>query len=141
MRSILPILMPLAAAALLGAACGKSNDEAAPAPVSTTTTTTTTASAGNVTAKATEIYQQRCVACHGEKGLGDGPASAGLTPRPRAFSDHDWQQSVDDAYIQQIIQFGGTAVGKSAAMPGNPDLKDEAIVIALKDVVRKFGAH
>lgn len=32
------------------------------------------------------IYTQRCLACHGEKGDGKGPAGAALTPPPANFS-------------------------------------------------------
>src|SRR3954468_22853594 len=27
------------------------------------------------------VYAQQCAACHGAKGLGDGPAAAALTPK------------------------------------------------------------
>ena len=33
-----------------------------------------------------EVYHQRCVGCHGEKGDGNGPAAAFLDPRPRNFT-------------------------------------------------------
>src|SRR6266581_8472270 len=32
------------------------------------------------------VYLRHCVACHGEKGDGAGPASVWLFPRPRNFS-------------------------------------------------------
>src|SRR5689334_19527797 len=32
------------------------------------------------------IYQNRCAACHGEKGGGDGPVALSLWPRPRDLS-------------------------------------------------------
>ena len=91
-------------------------------------------------AKAQEIYVQRCTPCHGDKGHGDGSASATLNPRPRNFSDPAWQKSVDDGHIMKIIKMGGMAVGKSAAMPANPDIKDPDIIAALKDRVRSFAA-
>ena len=91
-------------------------------------------------AKAQEIYVQRCTPCHGEKGHGDGSASASLNPKPRNFSDPEWQKSVDDGHIMKIIKMGGMAVGKSAAMPANPDIKDPDIIAALKDRVRSFAA-
>ena len=91
-------------------------------------------------AKADEIYVQRCTPCHGEKGHGDGSASASLNPKPRNFSDPEWQKSVDDGHIMKIIKMGGMAVGKSAAMPANPDIKDPDIIAALKDRVRSFAA-
>jgi cytochrome c oxidase cbb3-type subunit I/II len=34
-----------------------------------------------------EVYQQRCVGCHGEQGDGNGPAAAFLDPRPRDFTE------------------------------------------------------
>lgn len=33
-----------------------------------------------------EVYMQRCVGCHGEKGDGNGPAATFLQPRPRDFT-------------------------------------------------------
>lgn len=90
-------------------------------------------------AQAQTLFSQRCVPCHGSTGKGDGPASASLNPKPRAFGDAEWQKSVTDEHLVKIIKFGGAAVGKSAAMPNNPDLTDP-VVAALKDVVRGFGA-
>lgn len=61
-------------------------------------------------------FQQLCSACHGPAGAGDGAASAGLPVKPRNLSDGAWQATVDDAYLQTVIQKGGTAVGKSPLM-------------------------
>lgn len=33
------------------------------------------------------LFQQNCVACHGERGAGDGPAAAALQPHPTNFVD------------------------------------------------------
>lgn len=35
-----------------------------------------------------ELYQQRCVACHGVTGMGDGPGAVGLTPPPARLPLH-----------------------------------------------------
>lgn len=88
--------------------------------------------------KAKEIFAQRCTPCHGATGAGDGPASATLNPKPRMFTDPEWQKSVTDEHIEKIVKFGGAAVGKSAAMPSNPDLTDPAVVAGLRVVVRSF---
>lgn len=34
-----------------------------------------------------EVYAAHCAACHGQSGRGDGPAAAGLDPRPADFTD------------------------------------------------------
>ena len=91
-------------------------------------------------AEAQEIFSSRCTPCHGPSGGGDGPASASLSPHPRNFHDSAWQKSVDNEHITKIIRFGGAAVGRSPAMPANPDLTDKgAVVAALTARVRSFG--
>lgn len=95
---------------------------------------------GAADAEAKQIFSLRCTPCHGPNGAGDGPASAGLTPKPRNFTDPAWQKSVTDAHIEQIIKFGGAAVGKAPMMPGNPDLADkDAVVAALRAHVRSLA--
>lgn len=73
--------------------------------------------------QAEELFAGRCTPCHGPQGRGDGPASAGLTPKPRNFTDAAWQGKVTDEHIEKIVLYGGAAVGKSPAMPPNPDLE------------------
>lgn len=90
--------------------------------------------------EAAEIFSTRCMTCHGATGRGDGPASAGLTPKPRNFHDPAWQSSATDIHIETIIQFGGGSVGKSPAMPGNPDLVSKLeVVSALRAHIRNLG--
>ncbi len=87
--------------------------------------------------EATKIYMQRCTMCHGASGAGDGPGAADLNPKPRNLQDAAWQTSVDDAYIEKIITLGGAGVGKSAAMPPNPDIASNLPVMkALRAKVR-----
>ena len=86
------------------------------------------------------IFKTRCTTCHGASGKGDGPAAAGLNPKPRDMTDPAWQKSVTDEQIEKIIKSGGPAVGKSPLMPGNPDLASKPDVIkALRVLVRKMG--
>lgn len=91
-------------------------------------------------AEARHIFDTRCAVCHGTVGKGDGPGSAALNPKPRAFGDSTWQKSVDDAHIAKTIVEGGLAVKLSAGMAPNPDLADKPEVVAeLVKIVRKFG--
>lgn len=84
-------------------------------------------------------YSQRCLACHGAEGKGDGPGAAAMDPKPRDYTDGEWQASVTDEELKKVILGGGMAVGKSPLMPGNPDLKDKPeLVDALVKKVRGF---
>lgn len=78
--------------------------------------------AASAPAEAPEAWA-RCIACHGTTGRGDGPAAAGLTPRPRSFADRDWQSRATDERIRTVIRGGGAAVGLSPVMPAH-DIDD-----------------
>lgn len=91
--------------------------------------------------EAKDIYTARCAMCHGATGKGDGAASAALNPKPRDFGDTAWQKTITDQHIEKIIVEGGPAVGKSALMPPNPDLKDKGDVVkAIRAYVRSLAA-
>ena len=124
---------------LIAACGGKQAPAPAEAPPTPAAAPAAAAPAQDPTAEATQIFATRCTTCHGPEGHGDGPASKGLTPPPRNFSEATWQQSVTDEHIEKIIQYGGSAVGKSAAMPPNPDLNEKpAVVSALRVHVRSL---
>ena len=121
--------------ALVLAACSSKAERPPPAAGETPVA----AGSADPKAEAENIYNTRCTPCHGSTGAGDGAASASLNPKPRNFQDAAWQSGVDDAYIEKIVAYGGQAVGKSAAMPPNPDLADKKDVIdALRAKVRSF---
>jgi mono/diheme cytochrome c family protein len=113
-------------------ACGSSEESGGNEPrVSAEAAAPAAAAASPAAAEeAAAIFDSRCFTCHGPEGAGDGPASAGLTPPPRNFQDAEWQASVTDEYIGKIIRYGGAAVGRSPAMPGNPDLNGKPEVVA-----------
>lgn len=89
--------------------------------------------------EAKNIFSTRCAACHGNEGKGDGAGAAALDPKPRAFTDSAWQDSIDDAYLKKIIVEGGASVQKSVAMPGNPDLAaKQDVLFELVKHIRSF---
>lgn len=45
---------------------------------------------GGGTASGLAVYSANCATCHGETGLGDGPAAVGLEPPPADLSDGTW---------------------------------------------------
>jgi mono/diheme cytochrome c family protein len=90
--------------------------------------------------QASEIFEERCAACHGTDGRGDGPAAANLKPKPADFHSVKWQKSMTDDRIARAIIHGGGSVGVSNQMAPNPDLENEpAVVGALVERIRKFG--
>ncbi len=92
--------------------------------------------------RAEEIFSTNCATCHGPEGRGDGPGAAALAVQPRDFHDPEWQTSVSDEHIEQVIVYGGAAVGLSPAMAANPQLSSKPeVVAALREKVRSFGSE
>lgn len=140
----LHLVLSLGFAAFVAAACSKSEKPSSATGSSETTATGGGGGAGATAAvdmaKAQEIYQERCSACHGANGRGDGPGAAALNPKPRNYSDKAWQAAVTDEQIKKTITMGGAAVGKSPIMPASPDLEQKPEVVdGLVKVVRGFG--
>lgn len=72
-----------------------------------------------------DLYQANCAACHGEHGLGDGPAAATLSPRPANLRWMARMPMASDGYLMWTISEGGAAFG--SAMPAFKDsLNEEA---------------
>jgi cytochrome c553 len=134
----------LFALVLLMAACGK-ND--APPPETTGSPNakqesgpgSRRAPAMDPATVAKNKFETLCAMCHGIDGTGRGPQAENLNPKPRNYTDAAWQASVTDEDLRKTILLGGQAVGKSASMPGNPDLKDKPEVLdELVKIIRGF---
>ena len=130
-----------AVALALAVGCGKKSEEAAPAASQTQEASGETTNSGpSPTEEARTTFKTVCATCHGENGMGDGPGAAALNPKPRNYTDKAWQASVTDDQIAKTILLGGAAVGKSPAMPAQPQLRDKPeVVAALVRIVRTFG--
>ena len=142
------IVVSLCAVALTAAACSKQEPSserttapAAPAaPAPATPSAAPAAAAGANLGEAQRMFKIRCAVCHGTDGKGDGPGSAALNPKPRNYTDAEWQKSVTDEQIRNTILMGGAAVGKSPNMPASPDLQSKPQVLdGLVQVVRSFA--
>ena len=116
---------------VLALGCGSAEETGAPPPPAEPASAepAPAAPAAISQAEAEATFQSRCSSCHGARGAGDGPASAGLVPKPRNFGDAAWQESVTDQHIEQVISYGGAAVGKSPIMPAHPDLANQPAVL------------
>lgn len=90
--------------------------------------------------EARQLFDTVCAACHGKTGAGDGPAAATLDPKPRNYSDPEWQATTTDEEIAAIIVKGGAGVGKSPMMPAQMQLANKPEVVnELVKIIRSFG--
>jgi len=158
--------LPVAAAMLLTVAgCGKKEvpplpaaaPDAATAPAATTApdaaaapeAAAAPAAAATPTASAADgakVYQTYCTTCHGPKGQGDGPAAAGLNPKPADFATRSFKYDVngdgikgeiDD--IKAIVHDGAAKHGGSPLMTPWPML-NPAQLQAVAEYVQSLGA-
>lgn len=123
---------------------GESARSAAPQPGAGAEAKGSPADAATQIAEGRKMYEQRCATCHGEQGNGKGPAGASLQPPPRDFTDRAWQDATSAERIEQVVSYGGAAVGLSPIMPAQPDLandpgKLEALVAYLRTFAGKSG--
>ena len=55
-------------------------------------------------AEAKTLYAGNCGPCHGDKGKGDGPASAGLNPKPADHTSDAVQKQTDGAIFWKLSE-------------------------------------
>jgi cytochrome c553 len=90
--------------------------------------------------KADEVYAQLCSSCHGMDGAANTAGAMALNPRPRAFTDKQWQASVSDERIYKVLKEGGMAVGLSATMVSFAGILDsDEKLNAMVKQVRSYG--
>jgi len=133
---------------LLVSACGKNSDPPKPTSGSPNAKPESGPSHGRpaggagTKSQADLMFATVCATCHGADGTGNGPAAAALNPKPRDYTDAKWQASITDELLKETILKGGQGVGKSAMMPGQPQLADQPEVLdGLVKIIRQFGAH
>jgi mono/diheme cytochrome c family protein len=74
---------------------------------------------------ASDLYGEKCAACHGDNGKGDGPAGQAMVPPPAPFSTA--LKGKSDSWIGTVITKGGPAVGMTPAMPPHPTLSSNQV--------------
>ena len=74
-------------------------------------------------ARGEESFNLLCASCHGEQGLGDGPAAGALDPAPPMISMTSLM--LGDDYLFWRISDGGAMAPFNSAMPAWRDVLDE----------------
>jgi mono/diheme cytochrome c family protein len=106
-----------------GAAPASSTQRPAP-PADYASKTNPVAGNADAIAQGKTQYTALCQACHGEKGLGDGPAGAALTPHPGNLQNAAKEAS--DAYLYWRIAEGGAMDPFKSSMPAQKATLKEA---------------
>ena len=61
-----------------------------------------------------------------------------LNPRPRDWTDPDWQESVSDEDLRILLRDGGVALGLSPLMGPNEHRDRPGVIDALVEMVRNY---
>ena len=86
-------------------------------------------------AKGAEIYATFCASCHGEDGMGNGPAAMGLDPGPAPVAHTS--QMLSDGYLFWRITEGGAQF--ESAMVAYENILDETSRWQLIHYIRSLG--
>jgi mono/diheme cytochrome c family protein len=128
MKKLLMAVLILAAFAFALAACGGTKATATPESIPAEFAGKTNPLGADAATAGAEIFKTYCLACHGEQGHGDGPAGAGLSPKPKNLPELastvgddfifwriskgvpgtsmvGWQGTLDDEEIWKVISF------------------------------------
>jgi caa(3)-type oxidase subunit IV len=69
-----------------------------------------------------ELFAVNCTSCHGDQGLGNGPAASALNPHPRNFhQDKDWVNGRKPSQVFGTIKNGvaGSAMASFSTLPSD----------------------
>jgi mono/diheme cytochrome c family protein len=98
---------------LMGMRSGMHQRHSAPIPAEYVGLTNPAVADQESLARGAAIYSTHCATCHGDGGMGDGPAGAALDPSPAPIAHTS--QMMSDAYLFWRISAGGVPFG--TAMP------------------------
>jgi high-affinity iron transporter len=85
------------------------------------------------------VYETRCAPCHGASGGGDGPAAAGLEPKPRNFRDPAFWKGRTVEQLRLVVEQGkpGTLMAPFEGILSEREIDD---VLAYVQTFRPAGS-
>lgn len=75
------------------------------------------------------LYQQNCITCHGQSGLGDGPSAASLTPKPANFFNAKRMSEISAFHSFNTIRLGVPKTGMLASQLSDKEIWDLAFYV------------
>lgn len=91
--------------------------------------------AKKTTLSRSDLFRLHCSGCHGD-GSGNGHIASTLAVRPRNLKQIEWQASVTDSHILQVIRSGGIKHKLSDKMPGFADKLTDQQIQSLVEYIR-----
>ncbi len=128
-RSFYLVAVILVLSALMLSACGggapaaDSGKQRGPTPAEYAGKKNPMAGSADAATAGKALYDVNCASCHGEKGAGDGPAGASLSPKPYNLAKAITE--TDEAYIYYRIAEGGMMDPYKSSMPAWKDILSE----------------
>ena len=83
----------------------------------------------------TRIYTERCSACHGDHGRGDGPTAPALQPPPRDFGSAEFWKGRSTADLRAVVKGGKPGT----MMPPFEGVLSDAEIDAVVASLRRFA--
>jgi len=84
--------------------------------------------------KGETLYKTNCALCHGDKGMGDGPAGQALKPPPRNFTEDKFKFGNSTIAIFNTITNGSPGTSMAAYKDILPEADRWAIALHLKKI-------
>jgi mono/diheme cytochrome c family protein len=81
------------------------------------------------------VFVDRCAACHGDQGFGDGPAANAIEPRPRNFHDREFWKGRTPEALRAVVAHGK---GPASMMPAFEGVLSDAEIDAVVDYLQSF---
>lgn len=85
-------------------------------------------------AKGQAMFKVNCAICHGEKGLGDGPAGQSLKPPPRNYSEGKWKFGNSTIALFNTVSKGSPGTSMAAYEGILPEADRWAIIHYVKSI-------
>lgn len=122
----------------MGRQSGMMARHSAPIPAAYTGLVNPVAVSEDSLARGAELFTTHCASCHGDGGMGDGIASAGLDPAPVPIAHTS--QMMGDSYLFWRISEGGAMEPFNSAMPAWKGTLDEQARWDLINYMRALGS-